>query len=148
MHKIVPGYSPTQEARARVRSYGRRSAVAANLGALQHAGGCVHTATRAWGLRTAGHVVQHKPLDCSLLLLVLRMFECDSRVEMLVMDRGGGWCLQMECCACPDLPSFKVHLGGSRLAALTDRSVWGPHARVCMKTSCPRHLHQGKLAAV
>lgn len=44
MHKIVPGYSPTQEARARVRSYGCHSAVAANPGALRHAGGgCAHS---------------------------------------------------------------------------------------------------------
>lgn len=66
-HKIVPGYSPTQEACARALSYG-------------HCG----------LFRTVCHVVQHGLLDCSLLLLVLRKLECDSHAEMLVMDRGGG----------------------------------------------------------
>jgi len=107
---------------------------------------CMHTAAHTQGVRTVRHV-QHRLSDCSLLLLVLRKLQRDSRAEMLVMDRRGG-CLQTDCCECPHLPSFKVHLCGSGLAAVTDRSVWCPCVCMCVKTHCPCHLHQGKLAAV
>lgn len=43
-------------------------------------------------LRTVWCVVQHKLLDCSLLLLVLRKLEYDSCTEMLVMGWRGGVC--------------------------------------------------------
>lgn len=55
MHKIVPGYPPTQEACARVLIYGHCSVAATNTATRR----CVHTDTRVC-THTAAHMWHFK----------------------------------------------------------------------------------------